>query len=254
MPRRRKTRQLFHTEADLCAAFLALLERDYAGKWRAYAETEGWDILLVRISDGFQIGIQAKLALNIGVINQCLEHGQTTCEVGPDCRALLIPPGSGQNFRAICQYIGLTIISVLPDRQRIEPKLPGPNTRSPNSPWHEWCPTARHALPAYVPDVIAGACAPVRLTPWKIKALKLAALIELRGSVSRADFKHLGLDPRRWTGRRGWLRVGADGYVTGKRTPNFAGQHPKVYSQIKADLPKWAPPAADRQSSDSIRN
>jgi hypothetical protein len=46
-----------------------------------YPETEGWDILLVRVSDGFQIGIQAKLALNIGVINQCLEHGQTTCEV-----------------------------------------------------------------------------------------------------------------------------------------------------------------------------
>jgi hypothetical protein len=49
-------------------------------------------------------------------------------------------------------------------------------------------------LPSYAPDVIAGAFAPVRLTPWKIKALKIAAPIELR---TRADFKHLGLDPRR---------------------------------------------------------
>jgi hypothetical protein len=130
----------------------------------------------------------------------------------------------------------MTIISVLPDKQRIEPKLPGPGTRSPNSPWHEWCPTARHPLPSYVPDVTAGASAPVRLMPWKIKALKIAALIELRGWVSRSDFKHIGLDARRWTNKRGWLRVSSSGYVAGKRTPNFAGQHPLVYSQIKLIL------------------
>jgi hypothetical protein len=247
MGRRMRQRQPFASESSLCAHFLKVLERDYAGKWIAYAETEAWDILLVRRSDGFQIGIQAKLALNISVINQCLEHGQAACEVGPDCRALLVPAWSGQSFEAICRYIGLTIISVLPDKQRIEPRLPGPNTRSPTSPWHEWCPTTRHSLPSYVPDVVAGASAPVRLTLWKIKALKIAALIELRGSVSRADFKHLGLDPRRWTGRGGWLRVAPEGYVVGTRTPNFADQHPVVYLQIKSDFPKWAPPVPGRE-------
>ena len=64
MRRRRETRQAFRSEADLCAAFLAALEREHAKKWMAYAETAGWDILLVRLKDGFQIGIQAKLALN----------------------------------------------------------------------------------------------------------------------------------------------------------------------------------------------
>lgn len=243
MRRRRKLRHSFRREADMCSAFLEVLGRDYAGTWRAYAETEGWDILLVRLRDGFQIGVQAKLTLNIAVINQCLEHGRSTCDVGPDCRALLVPAGSGQHFQAICHYIGLVIISVLPEKQRIEPKLPGPHTKSPNSPWHEWCPMKRHPLPAYVPDVMAGSSAPIRLTPWKIKALKIAALIERRGAVSRSDFKHLGLDPRRWTARNGWLRASAQGYVASRRTPDFAKQHPIVFSQIKEDFSRWAPPA-----------
>jgi hypothetical protein len=241
MQQRQKSGHSFRSEANLCSAFLETFRREYAGKWAAYAETEGWDILLVRLKDGFQIGIQAKLALNIAVINQCLAFGQSAGEVGPDCRALLVPASSGGSYQPICQYIGLTIISVLPQQARIEPKLPGPNTRSPNSPWHEWCPMDRHPLPIYVPDVVAGASAPVRLTPWKIKALKIVALIEFRGSVSRSDFKHLGLDPRRWTARNGWLLASPEGYVPGRRTPNFAKQHPVVYSQIKTDFPKWAP-------------
>ena len=247
MRQRRKSRQSFRSEADLCSVFLAALKQQHAGQWLAYAETEGWDILLIRVKDGFQIGIQAKLALNIAVINQCLEYGRSACEIGPDCRALLVPASTGDNFRAICQYIGLTIINVLPEQARIEPKLPSPKTRSQTSPWHEWCPIRRHPLPNYVPDVVAGASSPVRLTPWKIKALKLAALMEVRGSVSRADFRHLGLDPRRWTARDGWLCASSAGYVAGRRTPDFAKQHPTVFSQIKADFPKWAPPVGQQQ-------
>jgi hypothetical protein len=240
--RRRKQRRQFDSEAGLCSAFLEALERQYANRWKSYAETEGWDILLVRQKDGFQIGIQAKLALNIAVVNQCLEYGRSTCEVGPDCRAVLVPSSIGNNFQAICRYIGLTIVGVSREQGLIEPRLPGPHTRSPTSPWHEWCPVSRYALPAYVPDVVAGAKAPVRLTTWKIKALKLAALIELRGRVSRADFKHLGLDPRRWTAQGGWLLPTSEGYIESRRTPKFAEQHPTVFAQIKSDFTKWAPP------------
>jgi hypothetical protein len=243
--RHKNKRQIFRNEADLCSNFLEALKREYPGKWMAYAETEGWDILLVRLKDGFQIGVQAKLALNVAVINQCLELGKSACEVGPDCRALLVPAVTGSSFQAICQYIGLSIMTVLPEFGRIDPKLPGPTTRSPTSPWHEWCPVRRHALPAYVPDVLAGASSPVRLTLWKIKALKIAALMEIRGSVSRSDFKHLGLDPRRWTTRGGWLLPSSAGYVASRRAPNFAKQHPIVFAQIKSDFAKWAPPVSD---------
>ena len=54
----------FAKESDLCAAFLASLPEG----WTAYPETAGFDILLGREVDGFQIGIQAKLRLNAKVI------------------------------------------------------------------------------------------------------------------------------------------------------------------------------------------
>jgi hypothetical protein len=164
-------------------------------------------------------------------------------EIGPDCRGILVPLGKGSEFQSICQYLGLTIISLFPaSTRRFEPTLPTMRHGTENPRWHEWCPLERHPLPGYVPDVVAGVSAPVQLTHWKIKALKIIALLEIRGFVLRSDFKHLGLDARRWTARHGWLASSPDGYVAGKYTPNFAKQHPVVYARIKADLRKWAPP------------
>jgi hypothetical protein len=242
--RRKKTKdQGFKSEADLCTVFIEAVRSQYGDGWQAYAETAGWDILLVRVKDGFQIGIQAKLAFNITVINQCLEHWYSPNETGPDCRAVLVPLDKGSQFQSICQYLGLTIISMFPaNTKRFEPKLPTMKHGTRNPRWHEWCPIERHPLPCYIPDVAAGAASPVQLTQWKIKALKIAALLEIRGFVLRSDFKHLGLDPRRWTAKRGWLVRSPDGYVAGKYTPDFAKRHPIVYARIKADLEKWAPP------------
>jgi hypothetical protein len=241
--RKLKKKQGFKSEVDLCSAFIEAVNRQHPGEWIPYAETEGWDILLVRVKDGFQIGIQAKLAFNIAVINQCLEHWYSPKEIGPDCRAVLVPRYEGSEFQSICLYVGLTIINVFPKvPRRFEPKLPTIKHGTQNPRWHEWCPLERHPLPCYIPDVIAGAPAPVRLTQWKIKALKIAALLEIRGYVLRPDLKHLGLDPRRWTARDGWLVASPRGYVSGKYTPNFAKQHPIVYAQIKTDFDKWAPP------------
>lgn len=242
--RRKKTKtQSFKSEADLCSAFIAAVRSQHRDDWEVYAETADWDILLVRVKDGFQIGVQAKLAFNIAVINQCLENWYLPKEIGPDCRGILVPLGKGSEFQSICQYLGLTIISLFPaSMTRFEPKLPTMRHATGNPRWHEWCPLERHPLPGYVPDVVAGASAPVQLTQWKIKALKIIALLEIRGFVLRSDFKHLGLDPRRWTARHGWLATSPDGYIAGKYTPNFAKQHPVVYARIKADLRKWAPP------------
>ncbi len=59
----------FATEADLCAAFLA----EVPNTWTAWKEHAGWDILLVRKADGFQIGIEAKLKCNATVLQQALK-------------------------------------------------------------------------------------------------------------------------------------------------------------------------------------
>jgi hypothetical protein len=97
-------------------------------------------------------------------------------------------------------------------------------------------------LPAYVPDVAAGASAPVQLTEWKIDALRLLVLLEKNGRVTRADFKHLAMDHRRWVAPfPGWLKPdGKGGYIAGGLPP-FREQHVKVYAEIKADFAKWAP-------------
>ena len=79
----------FETEAALGAAYLATID---AERWISYPETAGWDILLVRRADGFQIGIQAKQRMNTDVINQTIEGNRmfSYSQRGPDCRAVLV--------------------------------------------------------------------------------------------------------------------------------------------------------------------
>lgn len=237
----------FATEVELCAAFLAALP---AG-WTAYNETAGWDILLVRDADGFQIGIQAKLKLNSTVVSQALEEwgSMVADRAGPDCRAVLVPRGE-TGFQTISKYIGFTIIRVTPASESrftlrpaatFYPTLPGSEA---DREWHEWMPVKRHKLPEYVPDVPAGAPAPVQLTPWKIKAIKLMIIAEARGFVTRSDFKHLALDHRPFVVAKGWLRPGDDRgrYEVHHPAPTgLKDQHPRVYEQIKADAETWMP-------------
>lgn len=233
----------FATEVELCAAFLKALP---AG-WTAYNETAGWDILLVRDADGFQIGIQAKLKFNLAVLHQAIETsvGKWCSGIGPDCRAVLIPEGEGR-LGSIGAYLCLTTIEVCaPGRSRyapaFTPELPD-EKNGWRSRWFEMAPSGRHELPAYVPDCRAGDKAPLQLTEWKVKALKLAVLLERNGSVTRADFKHLDLDHRRWLAGQ-WLALdfATNRWIKGARWPDFAAQHPRNFGEIKADAESWMP-------------
>lgn len=237
-----KREKPFATEADLCRRFLDGVAKKPG--WTPYAETQGWDILLVRDEDGFQIGIEAKLKLNLHVINQALESGEySVMSPGPDCRAVLVPHTEG-GFEKIAAVIGITVIRVRPEpgysslNSVFTPYLPKIKEAGWRNEWHEWCPATRHTLPAYVPDVTAGSPAPLQLTDWKIGAIKIAITLEQRGYVTRADFKHHGIDHRRWLSPTGWLRVEDGRYVAGGM-PNFKAQHPRVWEQIAADSAKW---------------
>lgn len=228
----------------MCTAFVEKVGLD----WTCYAETAGWDILLVRNTDGFQIGVEAKQRLNATVLTQALERRHES--FGPDCRAVLVPYGSDGGLEAIAEHCGLTVLRIQSHTNwrgtkdvNFFPALPRPTEGALwGGDWHESCPTKRCPLPEYVPDVVPGRPAPVQLTKWKIAALKVAALLELTGHVTRADFKVLGVDARRWiTPGYDWLRPENGAFVAGPRLPAFADQHPEVYARVKADAEKWLP-------------
>lgn len=236
----------FATEVDLCRRFLEAIGQD----WTAYAETSGWDILLVRKDDGFQIGIEAKLKLNLHVISQAIESGSSYSaeNTGPDCRAVLVPDGEANGFDLIAGYIGFTIIRVVASetkgygRDVFSPRLPKLRESWSTRDWFECAPSKRHSLPEYVPDVSAGASAPLQLTAWKISAIKIAVTLEQRGYLTRADFKHHGIDYRRFIAPGYcWLKVEDGRYIRGDHFPDFKVQHPKVYGEISADAAKWMP-------------
>ena len=235
----------FQSEASLCAAFIEAACKD--GKWVAYPETQGWDILLVRKADGAQIGIQAKMALNAKVVSQCLPDWMREASTGPDFRAVLVPAGANTDLALACDLVGLAVIvQRKPDTKFstvFSPPLPEPGdegywyTRT----WHPWAPNSRLKLPEYVPDVAAGVAAPQTLSGWKISAIKMQIILEDR-PVTRADFKALGMSPTRWLDRHfGWLVMTPQGWVRGDRMPDFSAQHPRNYAEIKADRAKWEP-------------
>lgn len=254
----------YTTETALCADFIAWTKAS-AGKWSygvqtpawtPYAETADWDILLVA-ADGTQIGIQAKLKFNMKVIDQAIPDGWAHWhDHGPDFRAILIPERDGIADK-VCAALGLMVFA--PSHRDFNRTTgyeftPGLDLQH-STGWHYWSPRQRCALPEFVPDVPAGASGPVQLTKWKIGALRIVAMLEVRGHVTRADFRAAGIDPRRWTGPSGWLQPGAvpGQYVRGDAL-DFDKQHPEVYAQVLAEVrAKAGEPAPGQQSIEVSR-
>jgi hypothetical protein len=230
----------YATEADLCADFLDWVKRESGSMrrgrripvWTPYAETAGWDILLVA-EDGTQIGIQAKLKFNMKVLGQslpdCWDHWH---DRGPDYRAVLVPERDGTH-EAICACLGLMMFTPSPRGYAYDGKEFGPGLDMDHSVgWHYWSPLQRCKLPEFVPDVVAGASGPVQLTDWKVAALRVVATLELQGYVTREDFRRLKVDPRRWTGPSGWLKPGSERGQFVRGALDFDQQHPVVYAQV----------------------
>lgn len=248
---KRKEAPRYASEAELCADFIAWMKAT-AGKvgrwgvttpnWTAYAETAGWDILLVA-EDGTQIGVQAKLRFNLKVLQQAVPDAwEAWHRSGPDYRAVLVPE-LDHAYANLCSALGLVMFA---PRGRFAGEEHAPTQFSPGLDmdqgwngmgWHYWSPEKRCELPAYVPDVVAGASGPVQLTKWKVAALQIVALLKLRGYVTRADFRELGIDPRRWTGPGGWVVPGAapGQWIRGNKL-DFDRQHPEVFAQVLVDV------------------
>lgn len=253
----------FASEAELVEAFCTEIARlndlpparRNGPAWVVYHETAGWDLLLVDPDTGVQVGLEAKLTVNAKVIAQALPDAEIFDSTGPDYRGILVPSSGLQlDMRKIAGHLGLTIVSVCrhsysPGRfeLRLNPgHLPDESCRSVYGwglrDWFSWLPSERCGLPDYLPDVRGGKAAPVMLTEWKIKAIKLLIILERRGFVTRTDMRHLSISPTRWTAAfHGFLEPGEGGYVRGKRTPDLKRQHPDNWVQIEADFEKWVP-------------
>lgn len=253
---RKKKAKIFEKESDLCAAFIGSLPDE----WQAYPESCGFDILLVRKADGFQIGVEAKLALNGKVICQVAEKAGTweVCRPAPDCRAVLVPDDASGDLAGVCRLLGISVIrqyaptgtkgqKYKKDYYWVEaftPRLPEVNTRqySWDEDWFERCPQERCEVPDYVPDVVAGVKCPVQLTPWKVSAIKLVVTLDKRGYLTRRDFKHHQVSMSRWT-QGGWLFSQGDGrWTKGQYMPDLRGQHPVNYVEIEKDYEIWKLP------------
>lgn len=232
---------IFNTEGQLVETFISTIDTSV---WTIYPETANFDLVLSRKQDGFQIGIEAKLKLNTKVVCQAADlatgrYGATA--PGPDCRAVLVPAGKERNeYGRLLQALQIVLLRVSgrAGSPWISKALPdGPESRSE---WPEHFPATRLPLPDYVPDVRAGIAAPTRLTLWKVKAIKLAIILDRRGYLVRRDFARLDISPSTWT-QRGWIVTGSvrGQWVAGVGIPEFEKQHPVNYSQILADYDRW---------------
>lgn len=243
-----KKQPAYATEAALCADFIRWAKSE-AGTimfgvktpvWTPYAETAGWDILLVA-EDGTQIGIQAKLKFNMKVLHQCLPGcWDDWRDTGPDYRAVLVPDRDVA-YSDICAALGLMLFTPTRIGWGDAGFAPGLDFQHGNGGWHYWSPRKRHNLPEYVPDVVAGASGPVQLTTWKIAALRIAATLEVRGFVTKKDFGEYRIDSRRWTGPGGWLvpkseRMQDAGRFVRGPALDFDRQHPTVYATVLAEI------------------
>lgn len=254
----------YATEADLVAAYCETVAKQNAARlkrmdeqnaktwpvWTVYHETAGWDLLLVD-QHGIQVGIEAKLVLNVKVLTQALP--QWDGFEGPDYRAVLVEGvNATSGITTLAQHLGIAVITMSGYEQgrgvycsSARPDLPDENTSYPDKAWNSWLPGRRCKLPDYIPDVMGGKAAPVSLTQWKVKAIKLLILLERRGVVNRSDMKALDISASRWT-QGPWAYLEPNrllgGYVRCGSTPDLRAQHPRNYAEIEADFEKWAPP------------
>lgn len=249
------SKAVFASEAELCSTFIKQIPET----WVAYPETGSFDILLVRKVDGCQIGVEAKKRLTAEVILQAAEGASYSYSTmsGPDFRAALVPYGCAPGpLVGIARRLGITVITMKSkdlyqqmtnwrgfrrQETKFDPKLPEPGDHVWREDWFDCCPMKRAELPDYIPDVAAGASAPLRLTEWKIKAIKVHILLERRGFVTRADFHELSIDFRRWWDS-GWLVSGdvRGKYVAGNYLADYRRLHPRNYAEIEADFDKWS--------------
>jgi hypothetical protein len=175
--RRAEATASFRTEGALCDAFAAQARCE---GYAVHAECSGWDLLLVCRSSGTQVGVQAKLRATIDVLAQALGYGQSG--EGPDHHAVLVPVAM-HGFEKVARALRLLVFDAKALRGD-----GGIREAAARAVYWE------HATRAWTPPVEVvgfggGRPGPKQLTPWKIGACRLCALLRRRGHLTREDFR-----------------------------------------------------------------
>lgn len=238
-------------EAELCELFMRDLNA--LDGWTCYPETGGFDILAVH-DDGRQIGIEAKLTLNAKVADQIMpEPWQMRYgKAGPDHRLVIVSKitDASQGIAKLLGFVGVPVLEprmqrtfegdrLLFCRYRLEQLLAGDPF---GTELFDWNPEERCQVPMLVANLPAGVPAPIRLTPWKEKALRAIALMRHQGHISTRQLGELGLSLSAWTRgvgpHPGWLIKGPirGQWLETEHLPNFTEQHPDAYALAVAQL------------------
>ncbi|MGH8028041.1 MAG: hypothetical protein ACREO0_15080 [Pseudoxanthomonas sp.] len=237
----------YATEAELCADFAQVMGQD---GWLVYPETAGFDLVLVREDTGFQLGVEAKLALNAKVCEQILPSIQSAKYdiTGPDWRAVLVPTiGGNAGIAEMLGILGVMTFTPTVDYQHRDGRGYGYQLAFKyqhqhswlRMEWHDWNPEKRLELPAFARSdmarMAAGTPAPIQLTPWKLGTIKLLAILQVHGHVTRKDCAECRVDARRFCASDGLLSQLGDGkWGRGPRTPRFDQQHPATFADFVA--------------------
>jgi len=224
-------------EAELCALFAEAARQD---GWTVYPEVNDWDLVLVwnnpdgrpkaalqrygrsdlgfAVRQGDIIAIEAKSRATTAALMQAHKRQMppaTTARTrkGPDFKAVLVPKAP-KGFKYVAGEMELGVFT----SHNYEEQKPGGRRWKWTDPWRvpiepafqlrlteRWA--GKMWLPPVVPENDAGVPSPTSLTPWRVKALKICALLRTRGGVTSADFNEIGISITRWrnNGRYSWL-------------------------------------------------
>lgn len=203
----------FATESELCDD---LAGRVRAAGWKCFPEFGGFDLYLVTPT-GDHVGVEAKLRPNLRVLAQIA--GRDFGHTGPDFLAVLVPDTT-PDFSGVCAVLGAAVFT------RHHFYRPHDSIRL--------IPEDRPELPLVEETRKAGTASPVRTTRWKQLAVRLIAMLDVRGSLTRRDIKAVGIDARLWINKRnGWLMpsVTPGHFVinpASRAIPNIREQHPEL--------------------------
>jgi len=238
-------------ETDLCEEFMATAVD--AG-WTCYAESCGFDILLTR--GEVQIGVEAKLHMNLEVIGQAFgERGGFEKTRTPHFRAILVPYNKS-GTRAVTHALKLWVFEGKSESEWRRARGRGIDFLYAEDvltgyPHYVWEAPKRMVLPEFVPRVPAGVPSPVQLTKWKISMLRMLADMMNNGFMTSPRAKKVyGIDMTIPIQKRWVVQNGCEGRcyrfeINDKALDRPDQVHPEVFQMILRGGADVVPTQAD---------